>query len=47
MASQELTSFDGEMGGWTIGGGVDGKKGEWMGDWDSFEDSTDMLHSFP
>jgi len=26
---------------------VDGKKGEWMGGWVAFEDSTDMLHHFP
>ncbi len=27
MESWELKSVDGEMGGWMIGGGVDGKKG--------------------
>ena len=35
------------MGGWMIGVWVDGKKGKWMGGWVAFEDSTDMLHSFP
>jgi len=46
MESWELTSVDGEMDGWMIGGWVDGK-GEWMGGWVAFEDSTDMLHHFP